>query len=208
MSDDQTSRSWIERNGPRAALMSAAVLTFLGEFELARMAHYHWTISIFFPLAIDVYAFTAFHMNRRADVAISLVLMGVANVASHLLNLGLIPLTGTTGITLMIVVVLIPVVIAWRAHSIGKPTQPQPVTTEPEQVMQAEEVTAAAAHSQAKSRRTAPKTKRSKAETAALVHSYMCDNPHASQAAAARALNLSEKWVSQCLKLNAQGTTA
>ena len=208
MSEHQTSRSWIERNGPRAALISAAVLTFLGEFELARMAHYHWTISIFFPLAIDVYAFTAFHMNRRADVAISLVLMAVANVASHLLNLGLIPLTGTTGITLMIVVVLIPVVIAWRAHSIGKPTQPQPIKPEADEVTQTEEVTPTAAPVRAKGSRTAPKTKRSKAETAALVHSYMCENPHASQAAAARALNLSEKWVSQCLKLNVQGATA
>ncbi len=204
MSTQDVNRPWIERNGPKTALAAAAILTFVGEFELATLAHYPLLLAVFFPIAIDVYAFTAFHVGRKVDVTVSVGLMLIAQIASHLAKAGLIPLTGVSGIGFMVVVVSIPPIVAYRAHQIIKPElpeadpEPQPdplVVEEPAPVV-------------VKGRRVQPKVKRSKVETAALVRSFMCEHPNTSQAAAARALNLSEKWVSECLKLNQAGAGA
>ncbi len=204
MSTSEVSRPWIERNGPKTALAAAAILTFVGEFELAALAHYPLLLAVFFPIAIDVYAFTAFHVGRRVDVTVSVLLMLIAQIASHLAKAGLIPLTGVSGIVFMVVVVSIPPIVAYRAHQIIKPEIPK-VDPEPEPVVVQEHD---AVPAPVKGRRSQQKVKRSKAETAALVRSFMCEHPNASQAAAARALNLSEKWVSECLKLNQAGAGA
>ncbi|MEV4413994.1 hypothetical protein [Catellatospora sp. NPDC049609] len=193
--------SWIVRNGPKTALFAAAGLTMIGEFELAQLAHYPLLLCILFPLAVDVYAWTAFEVGRRADVAVSIALMLTAQIASHLAKAGLIPLTGTSGIVFTVTTVSIPPIIAWRAHHIAKPKAAEPVKAEEPAQVEADEVVI-------EERPKKAAVRRSKAETARLVQQMKAKQPRITIVEIARRLDISEKWASECLRLDLSAVTA
>jgi hypothetical protein len=188
MSVQDDNRSWIVRNGPKTALFAAVGLTMIGEFELARLAHYPLVLAILFPLAVDVYAWTAFEVGRRLDVAVSIGLMLTAQIASHLAKADLIPLTGASGIVFTVVTVSIPPIIAYRAHHIANGT-----------------TTPALIEVQAPAEAVQPKrvaVKRSKADTARIVQGMRAKSPRITISEIARRQNISEKWAAECLKFD------
>jgi hypothetical protein len=109
----------IARHGRWVALAAAVALTAKGEYDLALMVNYDPSVAFLFPVALDVYAASAFARHKRGDVLAGVLLMIGAQAAVHLVPLGI-----TDGEQmpwgLVLAVSCVPPIVAWRAHSLGE----------------------------------------------------------------------------------------
>ncbi|MGA3524139.1 hypothetical protein [Melissospora conviva] len=111
------------RLGIAAVLAFAVILTFTGEYELARKSNYGQYLAIFFPLVLDVYSIVAFHLGRAKDVIIGLLLMIGCQITVHLLPVFIDYDKGEqTPWGVIVAVVCIPPILLWRTHNMGRKT--------------------------------------------------------------------------------------
>ncbi|MFC8347854.1 hypothetical protein [Streptomyces sp. NPDC057280] len=115
------SRTWIRRMSTAAGLAYTAI----AEYELARRLGARPPIAVMLPLSIDCYVIAALKWFRALDVALSLVLMGAAQVAAHALEAGVVHVT----LRLVTVVSLLVPVALWRTHALARSEHdvPEPV---------------------------------------------------------------------------------
>ena len=113
MSNDD-SRVWIRRASTAAGLAYTAI----AEYELARRLGARPPIAVMLPVAIDCYVIAALKWFRAFDVALSLMLMGAAQVAAHALDAGVVEVD----LTLVTVVSLLVPVALWRTHALARHT--------------------------------------------------------------------------------------
>lgn len=106
------------------AFGAAAALTASGEYYLAGLAGWPSWVAWLLPVALDVYAFTAFATHRRADTLAALGLMIAANTIYHLAATDIVP----AGWQLVVTVAAAPPIICWRVHHLGE-TPPLPETS-------------------------------------------------------------------------------
>ena len=111
------------RLGIAAVLAFAVILTFTGEYDLARKSNYGQYLAIFFPLVLDVYSIVAFHLGRAKDVIIGLLLMIGCQITVHLLPVFIDYDKGEqTPWGVIVAVVCIPPILLWRTHNMGRKT--------------------------------------------------------------------------------------
>lgn len=113
MSNDD-SRVWIRRASTAAGLAYTAI----AEYELARRLGARPPIAVMLPVAIDCYVIAALKWFRAFDVALSLMLMGAAQVAAHALDAGVVEVD----LNLVTVVSLLVPVALWRTHALARHT--------------------------------------------------------------------------------------
>lgn len=113
MSTDN-SRVWIRRASTAAGLAYTAI----AEYELARRLGASPPIAVMLPISIDCYVVAALKWFRPFDVALSLMLMGAAQVAAHALDAGVVEVD----LTLVTVVSLLVPVALWRTHALARHT--------------------------------------------------------------------------------------
>lgn len=113
------SRVWIRRASTAAGLAYTAI----AEYELARRLGARPPIAVMLPVAIDCYVVAALKWFRAFDVALSLMLMGAAQVAAHALEAGVVQVD----LKLVTVVSLLVPIALWRTHALARQT-PQDAT--------------------------------------------------------------------------------
>lgn len=113
MSTD-SSRVWIRRASTAAGLAYTAI----AEYELARRLGARPPIAVMLPVAIDCYVVAALKWFRAFDVALSLALMGAAQVAAHALDAGVVEVD----LNLVTVVSLLVPIALWRTHALARHT--------------------------------------------------------------------------------------
>lgn len=163
------------------ALVAAALLTAYGEFELATLVGYTPWLAWLLPIALDVYAYCAFAIERRTDVLAALALMIFCQALAHLLAIGIIPAHWA----LVIGVSAVPPVICWRIHNlIGHPAgAPDPREATPNDA----DVQPADAPAERPNRR------RPIAQTRALAAQYLADEPELTREQVAARLGISPR---------------
>jgi hypothetical protein len=97
------------------ALIAGIVVTAAGEWELARQVGISRTVAPLLPVAIDVYVIAAVRSGQGRDIAASLLMMGGAQVATHLLSTGHI----SASVGLVAAVSLVAPVVIWRVHALA-----------------------------------------------------------------------------------------
>lgn len=106
------------------SLAAGVGFTATAEYELARTIGAEPPVAVLLPLALDVYVIAAIRRSRGRDIALSLVLMGTAQVAAHLLVADVV---GVSVPLVAAVSLLVPLSI-WRVHALAiLPTTPEPV---------------------------------------------------------------------------------
>ena len=108
------SRLWIRRASTAAGLAYTAI----AEYELARRLGARPPIAVMLPISIDAYVVAALKWFRSFDVALSLMLMGAAQVAAHALEAGVVQVD----LNLVTVVSLLVPVSLWRTHALARQT--------------------------------------------------------------------------------------
>ena len=108
------SRVWIRRASTAAGLAYTAI----AEYELARRLGARPPIAVMLPISIDAYVVAALKWFRSFDVALSLMLMGAAQVAAHALEAGVIEVS----LDLVTVVSLLVPISLWRTHALARQT--------------------------------------------------------------------------------------
>ncbi|MEV5940322.1 hypothetical protein [Streptomyces sp. NPDC051994] len=116
--NSQDACKWIRRASTGAALTYTAV----AEYQLARRLGAAPPIAVMLPVAIDCYVIAALKWFRAFDVALSLMLMGAAQVAAHALDAGVLSVT----LQLVTVVSLLAPVALWRTHALARGEHPAP----------------------------------------------------------------------------------
>lgn len=97
------------------SLIAGVGFTASAEYQLARTIGAPVPVAVLLPLALDVYVVAAIRRNRGRDIALALVLMGVAQVSAHMLEAGVVPIS----VPLVAAVsVLVPLVV-WRVHALA-----------------------------------------------------------------------------------------
>ncbi|WP_406507623.1 hypothetical protein [Streptomyces sp. NBC_00212] len=110
--NSQAACKWIRRASTAAALTYTAV----AEYQLARRLGAAPPIAVMLPVAIDCYVIAALKWFRAFDVALSLSLMGAAQVAAHALDAGVLNVT----LQLVAVVSLLAPIALWRTHALAR----------------------------------------------------------------------------------------
>jgi hypothetical protein len=113
-----TARVWLTR----LSLAAGMVYTASAEYQLARTLGANEGVAAMLPVAIDAYVIAALRWFRSFDIALSLALMGTAQVAAHLLDAGVM----TVNITMVVVVSLLVPVSIWRTHALARTTEAVP----------------------------------------------------------------------------------
>ncbi|MFK0178584.1 hypothetical protein ACIQVR_21685 [Streptomyces xanthochromogenes] len=108
------------------SLAAGVVFTATAEYSLARRLGAMEPVAVMLPVAIDAYAIAALKRFRPFDIALSLLLMGAAQVAAHLLDSHVMPVNGWL---VVVVSLLVPTAI-WRTHALARdevqaPADPQ-----------------------------------------------------------------------------------
>jgi hypothetical protein len=70
------------------SLVAGVGFTATAEYQLARTIGAAVPVAVRLPLALDVYVIAAIRRSHGVDIALSLVLMGTAQVAAHMLEAG------------------------------------------------------------------------------------------------------------------------
>jgi hypothetical protein len=97
------------------SLFAGVGFTAIAEYQLARTIGAPVPVAILLPVALDVYVVAAIRRSRGRDIALALVLMGVAQVSAHMLEAGVVEIS----VPLVAAVsVLVPLVI-WRVHALA-----------------------------------------------------------------------------------------
>lgn len=114
MSHHLTTDTWVRRG----SLAAGIAYTATAEFELAVRLGATWLVAIMLPVAIDCYLIAALRRFRAFDIALSLTLMGAAQVAAHALDANVIQVS----LTLVALVSLLVPVAIWRTHALARQT--------------------------------------------------------------------------------------
>lgn len=122
--------TWVRRG----SLAAGIAFTATAEYELAHRLGAKPPIAVMLPLALDCYVIAALRWFRAFDIALSLALMGAAQVAAHALEAGVLEVS----LNLVTVVSLLVPVAIWRTHALARQTPrdatpPAAVPTVPEQ---------------------------------------------------------------------------
>ncbi|MFK8844706.1 hypothetical protein [Streptomyces sp. Ac-502] len=122
MSEQTVRHRW----DPLVAVSLAAGVGFTAyaEYQLARAIGAAVPVAVLLPLAIDVYVVAAIRRSRGRDIALSLVLMGTAQIAAHALEARV----ATVSVPLVAAVSLLVPLVIWRVHTLAVPAaEPVPV---------------------------------------------------------------------------------
>ena len=114
MSSLNTVGTWVRRG----SLAAGIAFTATAEYELARRLGAKPPIAVMLPLALDCYVIAALRWFRAFDIALSLALMGAAQVAAHALEAGVL----NVSLGLVTVVSLLVPVAIWRTHALARQT--------------------------------------------------------------------------------------
>ncbi|MHC3471198.1 helix-turn-helix domain-containing protein [Streptomyces sp. 7R007] len=106
--------TWVRRG----SLAAGIAFTATAEYELARRLGAQPPIAVMLPLALDCYVIAALRWFRAFDIALSLALMGAAQVAAHALEAGVIKVS----LDLVTVVSLLVPISLWRTHALARQT--------------------------------------------------------------------------------------
>ncbi|MDW8807433.1 hypothetical protein P1P68_22255 [Streptomyces scabiei] len=112
-----------------AALVAVLVVLASAEYRLAVACGFGQYVAAGVPAALDVYALAALRA-RRDVLAVVAVLIGV-NAASHLVEVGLLPVD----VPLVVAVSAVAPLVLWRVHRLGE-HQPEPVPAIAEPVLE------------------------------------------------------------------------
>ncbi|KIF69265.1 hypothetical protein HY68_12775 [Streptomyces sp. AcH 505] len=115
-------RVWLRR----VSLAAGIAFTATAEYDLARQLGANGIIAAMLPVALDAYAMAALRWFRAFDVALSLALMGAAQVAAHLLDANVM----TVNIPMVVVVSLLVPVAIWRTHALARTEHAEPAAPE------------------------------------------------------------------------------
>lgn len=98
------------------ALVAGIAVTAAGEWELARRVGIAQPVAPLLPVAIDVYVIAAVRSGQGRDIAASLLMMGGAQVATHLLTTG----HTSASVALVAAVSLLAPLVIWRVHTLAR----------------------------------------------------------------------------------------
>ncbi|MFE5397427.1 hypothetical protein ACFQ9U_23075 [Streptomyces sp. NPDC056568] len=116
------------KRDPLLWVATAAVLTVLAsaEYELARACGFGTYVAAGVPAALDVYALAA--LRARRDVLAVVCSLIAVNAASHLVEVGLLPVS----VPLVVGVSAIAPLVLWRVHRLSeRHPEPAPAVAEP-----------------------------------------------------------------------------
>lgn len=105
-------RTWLTR----LSLAAGVAFTASAEYQLAITLGAGPVVAAMLPIAIDAYVIAALRWFRHFDIALSLSLMGAAQVAAHLLDTGVVQVD----IVLVTVVSLLVPISIWRTHALAR----------------------------------------------------------------------------------------
>ncbi|MFF2502175.1 hypothetical protein ACFVTY_02080 [Streptomyces sp. NPDC058067] len=97
------------------SLVAGVGYTASAEYNLARAIGSPVPVAVLLPLALDVYVVAAIRRNRGRDIALSLALMGVAQVSAHMLESGVVQVS----VPLVVAVSLLIPLVIWRVHALA-----------------------------------------------------------------------------------------
>lgn len=112
-------RTWLTRG----SILAGIAYTATAEYELAGALGASPSVAVMLPLALDLYVVAALRWFRSADIALSLSLMGAAQIAAHLLEARVMAVT----VPMVVVVSLLVPVAIWRTHALARPVPGAPV---------------------------------------------------------------------------------
>ncbi|MFJ2631079.1 hypothetical protein ACIO6U_03820 [Streptomyces sp. NPDC087422] len=113
----------------RLSLLAGVAFTATAEYRLARALGATEAIAGMLPVAVDAYVVAALQYFKRADIALSLLLMSAAQVAAHLLDAGVM----AVNVPMVVIVSLLVPVAIWRTHALARRAPvAQPAAVEPE----------------------------------------------------------------------------
>ncbi|MEU8711682.1 hypothetical protein [Streptomyces sp. NPDC048663] len=113
-----------------AALVAVLVVLASAEYELAVACGFGTYVAAGVPAALDVYAIAA--LQARRDVLLVVAALIAVNAASHLVAVGLLPVS----VVLVVAVSAIAPLVLWRVHRLAEP-QAEPVAVPAEPVSSA-----------------------------------------------------------------------
>lgn len=112
-----------------AALTAVLVVLASAEYQLAVACGFGQYVAAGVPAALDVYALAA--LRARRDVLAVVTVLIAVNAASHLVEVGLLPVS----VTLVVAVSAVAPLVLWRVHRLSEQQaepQPEPSTALPE----------------------------------------------------------------------------
>lgn len=129
---NQTLRRWLTF----ASLLAGVAFTATAEYRLAVDLGANPVIAAMLPVTIDCYVIAALQWTRAFDVALSLSLMGAAQIAAHALDAGVLEVD----LRMVVVVSLLVPVAIWRTHLLARSGEreqapPEPAEPRPEPVV-------------------------------------------------------------------------
>lgn len=125
---------------PLVAISLAAGVGFTAyaEYQLAVTIGAVPFVAVLLPLALDVYVVAAIRRGRGRDIALSLILMGTAQIAAHVLEAGVLPVS----VPLVAAVSLLVPLSIWRVHALAVLPPKPAASTAPEPALTVERVPA------------------------------------------------------------------
>lgn len=120
------------------SLIAGVGFTAYAEYQLARTIGAAAPVAVLLPLALDVYVVAAIRRGRGRDIALSLILMGTAQIAAHVLEAGVLPVS----VPLVAAVSLLVPLSIWRVHSLAVLPAKTAVSSAPEPALTVERVPA------------------------------------------------------------------
>lgn len=115
----------------RTAVAAGVTWTAVAEYSLARMIGSYWIVALALPVALDVYVIAAIRRGLKRDLFGALAIMGVAQVAAHLLEAHQIRIS----VPLVTAVAMLVPLSIWRAHALAKPAKPAKATAAPKKAV-------------------------------------------------------------------------
>jgi hypothetical protein len=109
-----------------AALVAVLVVLASAEYQLARACGFGTYVAAGVPAALDIYAIKALRVRR--DVLLVVAALIAVNAASHLVEVGLLPVN----VTLVVAVSAIAPLVLWRVHRLSEhseETVPEPAVS-------------------------------------------------------------------------------
>lgn len=110
------------------SLVAGVGFTASAEYQLARTIGAPVPVAVLLPLALDVYVVAAIRRSRGRDIALSLVLMGVAQVAAHILEANV----ASVSVPIVAAVSLLVPLVIWRVHALAVPQPSEEAVPVPE----------------------------------------------------------------------------
>lgn len=109
------------------SLLAGVGFTASAEYQLARTIGAPVPVAVLLPVALDVYVIAAIRRSRGRDIALSLLLMGIAQVSAHMLEARVVQVS----VPLVAAVSLLVPLVIWRVHALAVLTEdatPEPGT--------------------------------------------------------------------------------